>query len=60
MPMVYNGQENPRSGWYVDPHGHRLFLRAGDLAPLCPRLGLGTVCWRLLREVVSATPQAAA
>jgi hypothetical protein len=56
MLTVYNGQRNPASGWYVDRHGHRLYLRAGDLAPICPRQGPALVMWRLTREVVAAAP----
>jgi len=44
----YNGQPARATGWYVDTHGHRVFLRRGDLVPLCPHSGVMTVLWRLL------------
>ncbi|NQV06396.1 hypothetical protein HQ535_07580 [bacterium] len=49
--MVYNGYAVPVSGKYVDNHGHILFLRVGDLAPICPMMGPSTVCWRVVRKV---------
>lgn len=49
--MVYNGYAVPVPGMYVDGHGHTLFLRAGDLAPVCPMMGPSTVRWRLVREI---------
>ena len=49
--VVYNGQRIDVSGWYVDTHGHQLFLALGSLAPICPHLGPGTAMWRLLRQV---------
>lgn len=54
MLVIYNGQENPISGWFVDVHGHRLFLRRGDLAPICPHLGPAIARWRLTQEVAEA------
>ena len=53
-PIVYNGQELPVGGMYVDDHGHVMFLRAGDLAPICPRLGPSIVRWILIREIATA------
>ena len=49
--MITNGQRVPTTGWFIDNHGHMLFLNSKQYAPLCPRLGLGTVTWRLLRRV---------
>ncbi|MDP2623395.1 MAG: hypothetical protein Q8Q29_06320 [Actinomycetota bacterium] len=49
--MRWNGQPVPVDGWWIDPHGHRLFLRAGDLTPICPRSGPATVAWTLVRGV---------
>ena len=48
MIVHYNGQPARATGWYVDTHGHRVFLRRGDLVPLCPHSGVMTVLWRLL------------
>lgn len=59
MIFVYNGQENPLTGWYVDSHGHRLFLLAGRLAPICPFQGPGIARWRLVREAATVQPDAA-
>jgi hypothetical protein len=36
---------------YADGHGHVLYLRAGDLAPICPRMGPGLARWALVREI---------
>jgi len=47
----WNGYPVPVGGWYVDPHGHRVFLRAGDLAPICPQLGSQRVSWRLIAPI---------
>ncbi|MDX1691902.1 MAG: hypothetical protein R3290_12865 [Acidimicrobiia bacterium] len=56
---VWSGQAVPRGGWFLDGHGHRLFLRAGDLAPICPAMGPAAVAWRLVREIptVPADPR---
>jgi hypothetical protein len=47
----WNGQPVPIDGWWVDPHGHRLFLRVGELAPICPRSGPTAIAWTLVRGV---------
>lgn len=49
--VIYNGQPTDVGGWYVDSHGHELFMPQGSLAPICPHLGPGTAMWRLLRQV---------
>ncbi len=55
--MVANGQRVPVTGWFVDRHGHRLFLRRDDLAPLCPYRGAEPTVWRLVQAVAgSARP----
>lgn len=48
MIVVTSGQKIPVSGWFVDRHGHRLFLRRDDLAPICPHLGPEATTWKLL------------
>jgi len=48
---LFNGQRSPTRGWFSDQHGHRLFLRLDDFAPICPRFGPGAVLWRLVNEV---------
>lgn len=55
--MVHSGHPVPLGGWYVDPHGHRVFLRSGDIAPICPRLGPAAVDWRLVMVVPIARPK---
>jgi hypothetical protein len=50
MPTVWTGQPSSHRGWYVDLHGHRLFLRRGELAPICPHLGPAATVWRLAVE----------
>jgi hypothetical protein len=49
--IVWTGQSSPRRGWYVDQHGHRLFLRRGEVAPICPFLGPAASAWRLQVEL---------
>jgi len=51
MPRVWTGQPSSHRGWYVDQHGHRLFLRRGELAPICPFLGPAGTVWRLMVEI---------
>lgn len=51
MAIVWTGQASTRRGWYTDQHGHRLFLRRGEPAPICPFLGPAGVWWRLTIEV---------
>ena len=51
MITLHNGQQNQVQGWYVDLHGHQLFMRRGDLAPLCPHSLPTPALWRLVREV---------
>ncbi|MGH9051789.1 MAG: hypothetical protein ACRDWX_02035 [Acidimicrobiia bacterium] len=48
MIQVANGQRVPVTGWFVDRHGHRLFLQRGRLVPVCPRVGHVTTAWRLV------------
>jgi hypothetical protein len=47
----WNGYPVPVGGWYVDPHGHRVFLRTGELAPICPQSGAARVPWRLITRM---------
>ena len=48
MLMVTSGQPVTCGGWFVDQHGHRMLLRAGEPAPVCPYLAPAAVCWRLV------------
>jgi hypothetical protein len=49
--LVASGQRVVIGGWYLDPHHHRVFLRPGEPAPICPQFGPATVVWRLLQAV---------
>ena len=51
--VIHNGQPTLVTGWYVDAHGHQLFLTQGSLAPICPHQGPNSVLWRLLRQVAN-------
>lgn len=51
MITLHNGQEVTTTGWFVDKHGHQLFLQRGQLAPICPHSGPSAALWRLTREV---------
>ncbi len=51
MTTLHNGQQNEITGWFVDVHGHQLFMRRGDLAPICPHAGPAPALWRLVREI---------
>ena len=51
MTTLHNGQQNDITGWFVDLHGHQLFMQRGDLAPICPHSGPSPALWRLVREV---------
>jgi len=51
MIILHNGQTAPTTGWFVDLHGHRLFLQRGQLVPICPHLGPVPTSWRLVSEV---------
>lgn len=51
MIVVVNGQRVPVTGWFVDGHGHRIFLQRTQLAPVCPRRGAETTMWRLVRSI---------
>lgn len=51
MMPIHNGQPVSVTGWFVDLHGHQLYLRRSDLAPICPHRGPGPIWWRLVREV---------
>lgn len=50
-PTVWSGMPVPTGGWFVDRHGHRLFLRRGEPAPICPMIGPTPTPWQLLAEV---------
>jgi hypothetical protein len=56
VEIVYNGQQLGNTGWFVDGHGHRLFLQRGDLAPVCPQLGPGVARWRLVQRIDDPAP----
>ncbi len=45
------GMPSPWSGWFVDQHGHRLFLRRGEIAPICGFLGPAGTLWRLAVQI---------
>jgi hypothetical protein len=47
----WNGHPVPVGGWYADPHGHRVYLRAGDIAPICSQSGPTRIAWRLVRPI---------
>jgi hypothetical protein len=48
--VVTNGQAAPVGGLFLDQHGHRLYLRRGQIVPLCPQYGpFSVVQWRLCR-----------
>jgi hypothetical protein len=49
MLILWNGQRSPVGGWFEDEHGHRLYLRKGDPAPICPRFGPTLVRWRVVQ-----------
>ncbi len=51
MVIQHNGQTVWATGWFVDGHGHRLFLQRGHLVPLCPYSGPASAMWRLVQEV---------
>ena len=51
MVILFNGQSAPTGGWYVDGHGHRMFLGEGDLAPICSFSGAAAVQWRLVQAI---------
>ena len=55
MTLLYNGQVAKVTGWFVDGHGHQLFMQRGQLAPICPHSGPATALWRLVREVAVRT-----
>lgn len=57
MTVVTTGQKVPVSGWFVDRHGHRLFLQRDHLAPICPYLGPEPTAWRLVRPVEDDRPR---
>ena len=58
--IVHNGQIVPVSGWYIDRHGHRLFLQRGKLTPMCPSHNFGVAAWRLHAELPEAPAPVAA
>ncbi len=56
MSTMWTGQPAAHRGWFVDQHGHRLFLRKGEMAPICPYLGpIGTM-WRLAVPIPEPLP----
>jgi hypothetical protein len=56
MATIVSGQPTTTPGLYVDPHGHRLLLRSGERAPLCPLSGATPVLWRLVHPIPLPTP----
>lgn len=50
--LVPSGNRVEVGGWYVDTHHHPIFLRVGDVAPVCPRVGPALVTWRLVVPLV--------
>ena len=55
--LIWSGQPAPVGGWFVDLHGHRMLIRVGDLAPICPYLGPSTAQWRLVCEIPQVPQQ---
>ena len=49
--LVHSGHLVEVGGWYVDDHRHRVFLRRGEPAPICPRFGPARVTWRLAAPI---------
>ena len=53
MLIMWSGQPAPADGFYVDEHGHRLFLRRREPAPICVYSGSAVIRWRLVRPLGS-------
>jgi hypothetical protein len=51
MLITWTGQAAPADGLYADEHGHRLFLRSGELAPICVFSGSAVMRWRLIQQL---------
>jgi len=48
MIVQYSGtQVGAAGGYWVDRHGHRVFLCEGKLLPACPLFPFMTTAWRL-------------
>lgn len=56
MIVIVSGQSAPTPGVYVDAHGHRLQLRPGEPAPLCPFSGATPMRWRLVQPLGPVVP----
>lgn len=46
-----SGQVSTATGWFVDRHGHRMFIQRGDRVPVCPHVLPTPVRWTLVRIV---------
>lgn len=51
MLVIHTGTPAPASGYFVDEHGHPLFLRREEPAPICMYSGPAVIRWRLVREI---------
>jgi hypothetical protein len=51
MLVIHTGFPSPSTGYFADDHGHCLFIRRGELAPICMYSGPATMRWRLVREI---------
>jgi hypothetical protein len=56
MLFTWSGLAAPADGLYVDEHGHRLFLRGGEPAPMCVYSGAAVIRWRLIRALGPISP----
>ncbi|MFQ5947723.1 MAG: hypothetical protein ACE5KX_02535 [Acidimicrobiia bacterium] len=57
MTILWNGEVARVGGWYIDDHGHQLFMRRGDPAPVCPHFLPAAVHWRLVKEIGDISPR---
>ena len=55
--ILYNGQRVLTPGWYLDEHGHRVFIGEGNLAPMCTRFGVGITHWQLLQTAAAVSSE---
>lgn len=46
-----NGTTARESGYYADPHGHRVFVCRGDLVPSCPLYPFATTAWTITAAI---------
>lgn len=57
MRQLHNGANTDLAGYWLDRHGHQVYVCEGQALPACPQFPYDTTFWQLAAEVPCSHPQ---